>query len=183
MVFVLHWLPFSCGNRSLPFRWLQKYIFWILIISCLILLCMQYFVFYIVHRIFQQNSACSLNLAFVPFCEIFVGERTPDFTTMKGNGFYNFKHQLSEQLTDYCTCTQPVYNLAQTTTTPTVVILFLCTPLFLSTLHILPLQIYHSSVLLALLYLLRHHGLFCLYLPNLTSLAHIVYRLIFLLYY
>uniref|UniRef100_A0A673XGP5 Ig-like domain-containing protein n=1 Tax=Salmo trutta TaxID=8032 RepID=A0A673XGP5_SALTR len=53
----------------------------------------------------------------------------------------------------------------------------------ISTLHFLPLQIYHSSVLLAILYLLCHHGLFCLYLPYLTSFAHIVYRLIFLLYY
>uniref|UniRef100_A0A8K9XH44 Reverse transcriptase domain-containing protein n=1 Tax=Oncorhynchus mykiss TaxID=8022 RepID=A0A8K9XH44_ONCMY len=51
--------------------------------------------------------------------------------------------------------------------------------IFIYTLHILPLQIYHSSVLLAILYLLCHHGLFCLYLPYLTSFAHIVYRLVY----
>ena len=28
----------------------------------------------------------SLNLVFVPFCEFLVGERTPDLTTIKGNG-------------------------------------------------------------------------------------------------
>ena len=39
----------------------------------------------------------------------------------------SFKHQLSEQLTDYCTCTQPTYNLAQTTTSfPTVLIYLFC---------------------------------------------------------
>uniref|UniRef100_A0A8C7HF78 Sodium/calcium exchanger membrane region domain-containing protein n=1 Tax=Oncorhynchus kisutch TaxID=8019 RepID=A0A8C7HF78_ONCKI len=75
----------------------------------------------------------------------------------------SFKHQLSEQLTDYCTCTEPIYNLAQTTTPfPTVFIYFppLHPIISISTLHILPLQINHSSVLLAILYLLRHHGLY-----------------------
>jgi hypothetical protein len=38
-----------------------------------------------------------------------------------------FRHQLSEQLTDYCTCTWPIYNLAQTTTYfPTVFIYIFC---------------------------------------------------------
>ena len=40
-------------------------------------------------RIFLQNSACSLNLVFVPFCELLVGERTPDLRTIKSNGFFN----------------------------------------------------------------------------------------------
>ena len=34
-------------------------------------------------------------------------------------------HQLSEQLTDYCTCTQPIYNLAQTTTSSSTVFIYL----------------------------------------------------------
>ena len=34
-----------------------------------------------------------LNLVFVPFCDSLAGERTPDLTTMKGDGFYNrFKY-------------------------------------------------------------------------------------------
>ena len=43
----------------------------------------------------------------------------------------SFKHQLSEQLTDYCTCTsiylpvQPIYNLSQTTTSPATVFIYL----------------------------------------------------------
>uniref|UniRef100_A0A8C7SC08 Reverse transcriptase domain-containing protein n=1 Tax=Oncorhynchus mykiss TaxID=8022 RepID=A0A8C7SC08_ONCMY len=100
----------------------------------------------------------------------------------------SFKHQLSEQLTDYCTCTYSTYNLAQTTTSfPTVFYLFIYfAPLhpiiFISTLHILPLQIYPSSVLLAILYLLCHHGLFAF-----TSLIspHLLtsYIDLFILYY
>ena len=73
----------------------------------------------------------------------------------------SFKHQLSEQLTYYCTCTQPIYNLSQTaTSSPTVFIYFvpLHPSISISTLHILPLEIYHSSVLLAILYFLCHHG-------------------------
>ena len=52
------------------------------------------------------------------------------------------------------------------------------TPCHLS-LHILPLQIYHSSVLLAILYLLCHHGLFFAFTSLPTSFAHIVYRLVY----
>ena len=40
-------------------------------------------------RLVLQNSSCSLNLVFVTFCEVLVGERTPDLTTIKGNGFYD----------------------------------------------------------------------------------------------
>jgi hypothetical protein len=59
-------------------------------------------------------------------------------------------------------------------------ILLLCTPSFLFLLcTFVPLQMYHSSVWLAILYLLCHHGLFCLYLPYLTSFAHIVYRVVY----
>ena len=42
-----------------------------------------------VEDIFAEFCMLSLNLVFVPFCEFFVGERTPDLTTIKGNGFYN----------------------------------------------------------------------------------------------
>ena len=38
---------------------------------------------------FAEFCMQSLNLVFVPFCEVLVGERTPDLTTIKGNGFYN----------------------------------------------------------------------------------------------
>ena len=46
--------------------------------------------------------------------------------------------------------------------------------IFISILHILPLQIYHSSVLLAILYLLCHHGFFFFAFTSLILHAHLI---------
>ena len=90
--------------------------------------------------------------------------------------------QLSEQLTDYCTCTQPIYNLAQTTTSPPTVLIYLA-PLHpiisISTLHILPtanqpIQCFTCYIV----FTSPPWHFFCRYLPYLTSFAHIVYRLV-----
>ena len=55
--------------------------------SRFILLCIHYLVLYTEDH-FAEFRMQSHNLVFVPFCEFLVGERTPDLTTIKGNGFY-----------------------------------------------------------------------------------------------
>uniref|UniRef100_A0A8K9X3J7 Reverse transcriptase domain-containing protein n=1 Tax=Oncorhynchus mykiss TaxID=8022 RepID=A0A8K9X3J7_ONCMY len=76
----------------------------------------------------------------------------------------SFKHQLSEQLTEYLFIYfAPLHPI-----------------IFISTLHILPLQIYHSSVLLAILYLPCHHGLF---LPLPPFSPHLLTLYIYLFFY
>ena len=88
----------------------------------------------------------------------------------------SFKHQLSEQFRDYCTCTQPIYNLSQTATSPPTVfiylfILLLCTPLFLS----LPYTFFHCKSTIPVFYLL-----YCIYFATLAffcllpSLSHLI---------
>jgi hypothetical protein len=43
----------------------------------------------------------SLNFVFVPFCEFLVGERTPNLTTINGNGFYNWLEYFSTDPNGY----------------------------------------------------------------------------------
>ena len=104
----------------------------------------------------------------------------------------SFKQQLSEQLTDYCNCTLPIYNLAKTTTSfPTVFILFIY--LFCSfaphNFLFLLCTFFHCKSTIPVFYLL-----YCIYfatmafflpLPPLPHLicSHCIYTLTFLLYY
>ena len=79
-------------------------------------------------------------------------------------------------------------GLITTTSFPTVFNLFIYfAPLhpiiFISTLHILPLQIYHSSVLLAISYLLCHHGLFFAFTSLISPHLLTSYIDFFILYY
>ena len=53
----------------------------------------------------------------------------------------------------------------------------------ISTLHFLPLQIYHSSVLLAILYLPCHHGLFFAFTSLISPHLLTSYIDLFILYY
>ena len=84
----------------------------------------------------------------------------------------NFKHQLSEQLTARCSCTQPICKLRIQLATSSPFFLLFCIPVFLLAHH--HLHIYHSSVnfqicnyFATMAYLLQ-----CL----LTPFAHSVYR-------
>ena len=96
----------------------------------------------------------------------------------------SFKHQLSEQLTDYCTCTQPIYNLAQTTiSSPTVFCSFAPHYLYLHLAHSSTANLPFQCFTCYIVFTSPPWPFFCLYLPYLTPFAHIVYRLIFLLYY